>query len=320
MAYYSFGAAIFHYSNRVELKLMQPVAKSFMCAKVSLVKRGETVQQMLSFGLNHMTVPRSSARNLLDLAAALGCVGIELRNDLGGAIFDGISPAEFGAAAQDAGLRILALAEVKLFNIDPPGKAHVARDLIQTAAACGAEGVALIPWVGETVIDRPAQRDALRVALKVMQPVLEDHGMVGLIEPLGFINSSLRFKEDVVAVLDDLDRPACFRIVHDTFHHHLAGSSAVYPELTGLVHISGISDPVPSTNEMTDAHRVLVDTHDRLGNVAQLRALRAGGYAGPASLEVFAPEIHDIHDPATALAGSLAFITSQLTDHSAVRA
>ena len=34
-----------------------------------------------------------------------------------------------------------------------------------------------------------------------------------------------------------------FRLVHDTFHHHLAGEAAIFPELTGLVHISGVDDP-----------------------------------------------------------------------------
>ena len=39
----------------------------------------------------------------------------------------------------------------------------------------------------------------------------------------------------------------CYRLVHDTFHHHLAGETAFFPEWTGLVHISGVTDPALAT-------------------------------------------------------------------------
>jgi 2-keto-myo-inositol isomerase len=264
-----------------------------------------------------MSVPRCSARDLLDMAVKLGCTGVELRNDLGKPLFDGEDATAFGTAAKQAGLRIFALAEVKAFNANPADKRDAATALIKTAAACGAEGVALIPLVSEDAVPRAEQRDALRAALDVLQPVLEAYQMVGLIEPLGFAQSSLRHKDDVVAVLDAMDRPDCFAMIHDTFHHHLAGDTTIYPELTAIVHISGVIDPQPSTDQMTDAHRVFVDRADRLGNIAQLRSFQAAGFAGPASFEAFAPAIHDMTDPNADLAGSIAFITSQLAETSA---
>ena len=45
-----------------------------------------------------------------------------------------------------------------------------------------------------------------------------------------------------------------------------------------------------------------------LGNVAQIRALRAAGYEGPISFEPFAPSVHDMADPKAALAASMEFI------------
>ncbi len=269
---------------------------------------------MMPIGLNHMTVPRKTARDLLDIAGAVDCVGVEVRNDLDRALFDGESPEAFGNNARDAGLRILALAEVKAFNADPMASRDEAIAVIETAARCGAEGVALIPLVSERHLPRSDQRAALRAALDVLQPILQDYGMRGLIEPLGFEQSSLRFKQDVVTVLDDMNRPECFALIHDTFHHHLACESAIYPELTAIVHISGVTDPRLTTDRMTDAHRVLVDANDRVSNIAQLKAFAHAGYTGPASFEAFAPEIHDMNDPAGALAGSIAFIASQLAD------
>ena len=58
---------------------------------------------MLPFALNHMTVARLGYVELLDAAAALGCVGVEVRNDLPQPLFDGLDPAEAGAMARRPG-------------------------------------------------------------------------------------------------------------------------------------------------------------------------------------------------------------------------
>jgi predicted xylose isomerase-like sugar epimerase len=45
---------------------------------------------------------------------------------------------------------------------------------------------------------------------------------------------------------------------------------------------------------MKDAHRVLVTTNDRMGNVGQITRLVARGYAGDVSLEPFSAEIQGL--------------------------
>jgi 2-keto-myo-inositol isomerase len=54
--------------------------------------------------LNHMTVPNLGYREFLDLAAKLGCVGVEVRNDIARPLFDDLDPAEAGRMALDKGL------------------------------------------------------------------------------------------------------------------------------------------------------------------------------------------------------------------------
>ena len=71
---------------------------------------------MTNFALNHMTVARLSFVQLVQLAADLGMVGIEVRNDLPQAIFDGMAPEAAGDLIRSKGLRLLAVAEVKRFN------------------------------------------------------------------------------------------------------------------------------------------------------------------------------------------------------------
>ena len=46
----------------------------------------------VDFALNQKTASRLGFAAFLDLAADLGCVGVEPRNDLGRPLFDGIAP------------------------------------------------------------------------------------------------------------------------------------------------------------------------------------------------------------------------------------
>jgi len=267
---------------------------------------------MLPRALNHMAVPALRWDAFLTLAQGLGCVGVEFRNDLPGALFEGDDPARVGAAAKAAGQRILALAEVKAFNDWSDAKAAEAEALMQIAVACGAEAVSLIArndGLGCGAVERRAD---LRVALQELQPMLAAHGLIGLIEPLGFDICALRSKAEAVEAIEALGAADQFKLVHDTFHHTLAGEAEVFAAHTGLVHISGVTDPAVMLADLTDAHRVLVDAEDRLGNLAQIEELLRAGYAGPVSFEPFAPEIHALTDPGPHLARSFDFISSHL--------
>lgn len=265
---------------------------------------------MLPFALNHMTTPKLGWAAFLDLAKSLGCVGVEFRNDLPGALFDGANPADVGAAVKARGLRFLALAEVKMFNDWSDAKRAEAEALMQIAVAAGAEAVSLIPRNDGVATARAESRAVTELALRELLPMLKAHGLKAMVEPLGFEVCSLRYKDILADVIDAVDGRGTYFMVHDTFHHHLAGGGAIFPELTGIVHVSGVVDPGVSVSDMRDGHRVLVDAADRLGNVAQIIALRDAGYAGPISYEPFATSVHDLADPASALATSMEFIRS----------
>lgn len=272
---------------------------------------------MIAFALNQVTVARLGYSALLDTAAALGCTGVEVRNDLARPLFDGIAPESAGAMARDRGLRILALAEVKRFNDWSSAKAQEALALLRTARAAGAEAVALIPRNDNQGMGNGERQANLRLALRELKPMLEDHGLTGLVEPLGFETCALRLKSEAVEAIEALGAAGRFRIVHDTFHHALAGGGPLFADYTGVVHVSGVTDGALAVAEMADRHRVLVDAADRLGNVAQIRALQAAGYAGPVSFECFAPEVHGLGDPQAAIARSIEFIRSELAARAA---
>ncbi len=266
----------------------------------------------MDFALNHMSVRRLGTEAFLALAADLGCGGVELRNDLGRPLFDGAEPGTVRAMAAARGLRLLALAELKGFNDWSEDRAREARALMATARAAGAEAVALIPRNDGRGLGNGERQANLRLALRELAPMLEEFGLIGLVEPLGFERSSLRHKAEAVEAIEALGLAGRVRLVHDSFHHHLAGGGPVFAEHTGIVHVSGVTDPALATAEMRDEHRVLVDARDRLGTIEQLEALMDGGWRGPVSIEAFAPEVHELDNPGAALAASFAFIRSAL--------
>ena len=141
---------------------------------------------MLSFALNlnHMTVPSLTMKNVGDLARSLGMGGIELRNDLEQPLFDGQAP----NTDMVDGLNVIALAEVKAFNAFDDATFDRSVDLMYLAVACGAKAIALIPQVGGDAVSD----DGSRTAMAALAPELASRGLVGLIEPIGFHDSTLR--------------------------------------------------------------------------------------------------------------------------------
>lgn len=272
---------------------------------------------MLPFALNHMTAPRLDWRGFAELAQALGCVGVEYRNDLPGPLFGGDDPAVVGAALRDKGLRFLALAEVKMFNDWSDAKAAEAEALMKIAVAAGAEAISLIPRNDGVATDRADSRRVTDVALREILPMLRAHELKAMVEPLGFAVCSLRYKDVLADVIDAVGGAGTCFMVHDTFHHHLAGGGQMFPELTGIVHVSGVVDAGVAVDDMRDPHRVLVDADDRLGNVAQIASLRSAGYAGPISYEPFAPQVHALRDALPALAASMAFMADGVAHQTA---
>lgn len=259
---------------------------------------------MLTFALNHMTVPSLTMTQLGDMARSLGMVGVELRNDLDRPLFDGDAP----KAEMIDGLTIFALAEVKAFNAFNDDTFARSLALMDLAVACGANAIALIPQVGGGAVSA----DGLRAAMCALGPELAARGLIGLIEPIGFQNSTLRDKSQVVALIDTLDVGAQFGLIHDTFHHALVGGGAFYPEHTKLVHISGVTAGNADLSDIQDADRGLVDGDDRLGNIEQITELLRGGYSGPLSFEAFSPDIHALIDPKAALSRSIRFIEDEV--------
>ena len=269
----------------------------------------------ITFALNHIVSPSRDFADFARLTRDLGITSVEIRNDLQGVeIADGTPAEDVKAAADAAGVEILSINALQRFNDWNATREEEAVSLARYAAKCGARALVLCPV--NSVDDRRSETqrvDDLRRSLQALRPILRDHGLTGLVEPLGFEESSLRLKRVAVDAIDAVEGGDTFTLVHDTFHHYLAGESEIFPERTGLVHISGVEDRSLAHNDIRDQHRILVGEGDLLGNVAQIKALRQGGYRGPFSFEPFADSVHVMTDVAGALRESIALISGQVS-------
>lgn len=272
----------------------------------------------LDFALNHMVAPQLELSAFFRLARTLGLTGVEIRNDITGqAIVDGTTAGTVAASAEEAGVSILTINALQRFNDWTSDRESQARALIEYSRDCGAAALILVPVNDGTGRGDGERQTNVRVALMALKPMLEDAGIIGLVEPLGFEICSLRSKREAVEAIEAVQGGNVFRVTHDTFHHYLAGEPELFPGYTGLVHISGVSDPNVAIRDMRDAHRVLVDGTDRIGNVEQIAALTTAGYRGPFSFEPFADELRSLSDPAAAISKSIEFVRGQLAARAA---
>jgi 2-keto-myo-inositol isomerase len=247
----------------------------------------------IPFSINRISAPRIPFADFAALVQRLGVQAIEIRNDLPEAeMVNGAKAADIGAAARAQGLVIRSINALQRFEQFDAKRLAEAQDMVAYAVACGAEALVLCPTNDLRDKRTPDQRHLDLVhALTQLKPLLDQAGLVGLVEPLGFEECAVRRKSQAVRAITEINGGSTFKLVHDTFHHHLAGEGLFYPEHTGLVHISGVEDTALSPAQMRDSHRVLVGQADRLGNAAQLCTLLNAGYAGYVSFEPFAEEI-----------------------------
>jgi 2-keto-myo-inositol isomerase len=271
-----------------------------------------TLAHSIQFSINRISAPRISFSEFAALTKRLGVQAIEIRNDLPGVeMVDGTPGKDIGAVAKAHGLIIRSINALQRFEQFDEARAAEARDMIAYAVACGAEALVLCPTNSLRDARTPEQRHADLVnALTQLKPMLDEAGLIGLIEPLGFEECAVRRKSQAVRAIKEIGDSSTFRLVHDTFHHHLAGEGLFFPEYTGLIHISGVEDTTLAASQMRDGHRVLVGAADRLGNAAQLNTLFNAGYTGYASFEPFAEEIAAATDIEQRLASSMAYLRS----------
>ncbi|MFD1800886.1 TIM barrel protein [Mixta tenebrionis] len=240
------------------------------------------------FCINRKIAPNLDIETFFRLVQRLGLNKVELRNDMpSGKVTDDLSHEQVRTLAKRYGMEIITINAVYPFNHMDDDLLNRAEGLMKEAQAIGAHALVLCPLND----GQPISVDKTIAALQKLAPLFKRYGIEGLVEPLGFPQSSLRSAVQTQALLRDAQVP--FKVLIDTFHHHLYEkaeqefpSGIIDVSAIGLVHLSGVEDTRPKA-QLTDEERIMLSEKDVLGSVAQVHRLEKMGYRGIYAFEPF---------------------------------
>ncbi len=268
----------------------------------------------IRFALNRTCAPQLPLKDFIALAGAVGVRAVEIRNDIEGREFaDGTPASDVRARLDAAGLAVASVNALQRFNEWTTDRAKEAEAIIAYAAALGAPGVVLCPVHDDDHgwSEADAERN-LRDGLRNLRPILLNHGVTGYVEPLGMKGSTMKRQAMAVAAVSDVDGWDAYALCYDTFQFFRCGDTRLFPDRIGLAHMSGIARTDLAPAELAEPDRGLIFIGDRVGNIAQLRALQAAGYAGFVSMEPFSPAVQNDPELAARLRASLEYVSTLL--------
>ncbi|MGI7008374.1 TIM barrel protein [Citrobacter braakii] len=245
------------------------------------------------FCINRKIAPTLSIDRFFKLVQRLGLNKVELRNDMpGGKVTDGLSYMQIAEMADKCGLDILTINAVYPFNQLNEETLKKTEGLLRDARGVGAKALVLCPLNDGTPIS-----DAVTIAaIKQLSELFATFGIQGFVEPLGFPFSSLRSAVHSQHLIQEAG--STFKIMLDTFHHHLYEDAekefAAHIDIAGigLVHLSGVEDQRPTT-KLTDEERVMLTDKDVMENYRQVKRLEEMNYRGDYSFEPFSSTLAD---------------------------
>jgi len=260
------------------------------------------VIQRSKISLNRIIYPKLKLEDFFKFTKDLDLNKIELRNDLpGGKIINGYTPGQLKELSKKYGVEILTINALQKFNLGAilPKTIEELKKLTNLSQFIGCKAIVLCP--NNDVKDKRGLEEIFKETVKALKsfgPLFQDSGMQGYLEPLGFEECSLRSIVIAMEAIQESGYPV-YKIVHDTFHHHLGPDTFETIEndydisYTGLVHISGVECNIP-VKEYRDNHRVLVTEQDRLQTKEQIKLLLKLGYAGNISFEPFSQKVQEM--------------------------
>lgn len=274
------------------------------------------------FALNRILCPRLKLEDFFRLAADLQLGKVELRNDLpGGRILDEMPPAKVADLCNQYGIQIITINALQKFNVGSLRSQLIGelRELIGVARSIRCPALVLCPNNDATDSRAADQiRTDTVAALRAFAPMFADSGITGLVEPLGFRESSLDSVAAAMEMIEEAGYPS-YRIVHDTFHHRLGPDTEEILNLkydivfTGLVHVSGVKAEIP-LEQYRDGQRGLVGPEDKLDSRGQINLLLRLGYRGDISYEPFSEEVQNlsVNELKRGLTASLGYLRENL--------
>ncbi|MDL4914287.1 MAG: TIM barrel protein [Enterobacterales bacterium endosymbiont of Blomia tropicalis] len=244
------------------------------------------------FCINRKIAPALTLEAFFQLVQRLGLSKVELRNDMAsGKVMDDLSPQQLCALTEKYNVEIVTINALYPFNRTDDALMEKAEALLKEAQRIGAKALVMCPLNEGILISSQQTREAMQK----LAPRFEHYGVQGLVEPLGFPVSSLRSAVQAQQLIREAKVP--FRLVLDTFHHHLyENAEQEFPaemdvNQIGLVHLSGVEATRPKA-ALTDDDRIMLSDSDVLNSVAQVKRLEILGYKGDYAFEPFSSELN----------------------------
>lgn len=244
------------------------------------------------YALNRIINPSLEILEFFSLAKQADFQAVELRNDLDGrGVTDGLKPEQVRQAASAASIHITSINALQRFNEKPETHKRELEELLKIGKSLGCDAIVLCPTNGISKDeDRNRWHHRCVEALITYADLLGEYGLLGYVEPLGFETSSLRTKAEALKAIRESGKGSHYKLVHDTFHHYLGKEKESYPQETGIVHISAVTEKKPIAT-IQDDDRVLLSPSDILRSAEQVKVLVDGGYTGCLSFEPFSKAV-----------------------------
>ncbi|MCX0279517.1 sugar phosphate isomerase/epimerase family protein [Bombilactobacillus mellis] len=255
------------------------------------------------FCLNRKAAPAITLDKTIPLVANLGIKNIELRNDLYGApdnttILDHLPDTKVKQLLDDNNVAIETINAVG--NMDSremiDTNLQSLKQMLEMTKNLNLRNIVFCPVRSQDDQRSAQQRQDEAVAnVQDYSQLLKQYNVNGLIEPLGFLDGTLRFPWEGQAVIDKAGVDN-FKLVADTFHYYLANvtetefHNKVDVSYIGLVHLSSVLDH-KEREKLDDQDRYMLDEHDIMDSVQIAHNIETAGYQGLYAFEPFSDDL-----------------------------
>ena len=264
----------------------------------------------ISFALNQIMLPEASFADFIFFAKKLDINAIEIRNDIKTNLIKENQPIKVREESEKNSIKILSINALQKFNIWNSDRKEELINLCEYAEKANISSIVLVPLNDGSIQSEKDKKKLLEVSLNSINNILQDYNVKGLVEPLGFKQSSLQFKSLAVEIINNLQKNK-LQLVHDTFHHKISNDNNFFSTLTGLVHFSGVFNQYDNI-DLQDDHRSIVDEFDIIDNISQIKKLIKENYNGYFSFEPFSNELISNKNIFEITRNCLSFIKKQI--------
>ncbi|MFB9770056.1 sugar phosphate isomerase/epimerase family protein [Lactiplantibacillus modestisalitolerans] len=255
------------------------------------------------FCLNRKAAPGISLSETIPAVAKLGLKSIEVRNDLYGApdnksILDHMTSDDVKKLLTDNNVHIETINAIGNMDNRQMIDENLAslKEMLEMTKGLNLGKIIFCPVRSTEDHRSSTQRQADAVAnVRDYSKLLKQYNVDGLIEPLGFTDSTLRTPWEGQKVIDEAGVDN-FTLVADTFHYYLAGvtpqqfNDKVNVNYIGLVHLSAVMGS-KAREALDDQDRYMLDPKDIMKSADWAKIIEAAGYQGLYAFEPFSDDL-----------------------------